>query len=83
MGNFPSTLVDCIRYHHAPEDAPEESSSLVYVVNFADALCHYQDFEIDYYQFDSATLQRFNITSEVQLSKISEKLKAAFKDSQM
>lgn len=81
--NFPSTLVDCIRYHHAPEDAPEESASLVYVVNFADALCHYQDFEIDYYQFDSATLQRFNITSEAQLSKISEKLKAAFKDSQM
>lgn len=81
--NFPSTLVDSIRYHHAPEEAPKESQDLVYVINFADALCHYQEYEIDYYQFDSGVLQRFKITSEAQLSKISEKLKDAFKNSQI
>ncbi len=81
--NFPSTLVDSIRYHHAPEEAPKESQDLVYVINFADALCHYQEYEIDYYQFDSGVLNRFKITSEAQLSKISEKLKDAFKNSQI
>lgn len=81
--NFPGTLVDSIRYHHDPEDAPESTQMLVYVVNLADALCHYQDFEIDYYQFEQATLEKFKITSEAQLSKISEKLKEAFNNSKV
>ena len=81
--NFPSTLVDVIRHHHCPENAPKENKLLVYVVNFADAICHYQDFELDYYQFDSELLKIFNVTSENALVKISERLKEAFKQTQI
>ncbi len=76
--NFPKNLVDVIRYHHSPESAPEEEKTLVSLVNLADSICHYQEYELEYYQIDPEVLARFNITSEAGFVRISEKLQEAF-----
>lgn len=76
--NFPESLVEVIRYHHSPENAREGDRLLVSLVNLADAISHYQEFELEYYQFDPDVLALFNITSENALARISEKLKEAF-----
>lgn len=81
--NFPEALVDVIRYHHCPEDAPAETKNLVYLVNLADSIVHYQDFEMDYYQIDSDVLAFFGITNETALVRISEKLHKAFEQTQV
>ena len=36
--NLPEELIHCIRYHHDPANAPEESTALVYAVHLADML---------------------------------------------
>lgn len=76
--NFPESLVEVIRYHHSPENARERDRLLVSLVNLADAISHYQEFELEYYQFDPDVLALFNIASENALARISEKLKEAF-----
>ena len=77
--NFPKNLVDVIRYHHSPESAPQEEKVLVSLVNLADAMCHYQEYELEYYQIDSEILAVFGINSESGFVKISEKLQNAFR----
>ena len=47
-------------------------------MNLADSISHYQEFELEYYQFDPDVLALFNITSETALARISEKFKEAF-----
>lgn len=76
--NFPESLVEVIRYHHSPENARERDRLLVSLVNLADAISHYQEFELEYYQFDPDVLALFNIASETALARISEKFKEAF-----
>lgn len=76
--NFPESLVEVIRYHHSPENARKGDRLLVSLVNLADAISHYQEFELEYYQFDPDVLALFNIASENALARISEKLKEAF-----
>ena len=68
-----------IRYHHSPESAPQEEKVLVSLVNLADAMCHYQEYELEYYQIDSEILAIFGINSESGFVKISEKLQNAFR----
>lgn len=41
-------------------------------------MIHYQDGDVEFYQIDSEILKMFNIQSENQFQKISEKLKVAF-----
>lgn len=76
--NFPESLVEVIRYHHSPENARERDRLLVSLVNLADSITHYQEFELEYYQFDPDVLALFNIASETALARISEKFKEAF-----
>ena len=76
--NFPESLVEVIRYHHSPENARERDRLLVSLVNLADAISHYQEFELEYSQFDPDVLALFNIASETALARISEKFKEAF-----
>lgn len=76
--NFPESLVEVIRYHHSPENARERDRLLVSLVNLADSISHYQEFELEYYQFDPDVLALFNIASETALARISEKFKEAF-----
>lgn len=76
--NFPKNLVDVIRFHHSPENAPAEEKVLVSLVNLADSICHYQEHELEYYQIDPEVLATFNINSEAGFMRISEKLQDAF-----
>ncbi|MGI5056566.1 HDOD domain-containing protein [Treponema socranskii] len=77
--NFPETISNVIRYHHEPEEAPENIRKLVSLVYLADATVHYQKGDIDFYQMDPAVLSLFKITSEAQLKSIADRLYIAFK----
>jgi len=78
--NFPDIIISVIRHHHEPDMAPPSSKKLSSLVYLADMLAHYQTNEVDYYQFDLDVLKLFEIGSENQLRKISDKLAAAFKE---
>ena len=76
--NFPDVIVSAIRYHHAPDSAPEEVKKLVHVVYLADLMTHYQRQEVAFYQIDVDVLKEFKLTNESQFQKISKQLHDAF-----
>ena len=76
--NFPSVVVETIKHHHKPEVAPTEIKKLASVIYFADMLANYQDQTVEFYQFDENILPLFNIETEEQLQKISNRLLKAF-----
>ena len=78
--NFPDIIISVIRHHHEPDMASPTAKKLTSLVYLADMLAHYEIREVDYYQFDLDVLKMFKIGNEAQLAKISEKLKAAFKE---
>lgn len=81
--NFPEVIVSVIRHHHEPDLAPENVKKLTEIVYLSDMLAHYQEKDIDFYQFDQEVLANFHITTEIQLQKISDSLEKAFdKESQ-
>lgn len=79
--NFPPVIVNVIRHHHEPEEAPEENKKLTSLIYLADLLVHYCDGDIEFDQIDSMVLKQFKITSQEQLDGISSRLKKAFADS--
>lgn len=76
--NFPEVIINVIRYHHAPENAPENVKTLANIVCLSDIMTYYQTGEIAFYQIDSELLSQFKITTEDQLKKVSDKLFASF-----
>lgn len=76
--NFPEVIVSVIRHHHEPDLASENVKKLTEIVYLSDMLAHYQEKDIDFYQFDQEILAKFHITNEIQLQKISESLEKAF-----
>lgn len=76
--NFPSVVVNTIKFHHTPEIASSDVKKLSSIVYFADMLANYQDQVVEFYQFDEDVLSLFHIETEEQLQKISEKLDKAF-----
>ena len=78
--NFPDIIVSVIRHHHEPDMASPATKKLTSLIYLADMISHYETHEVDYYQFDLDVLRTFNIGSETQLQKISEKLSGAFKE---
>ena len=76
--NFPEVIVDVIKYHHAPDLAPEQIKKLTSIVYIADLVSHWQEHEIEYYQFDEDILALFNLNKEEKLQQLSEKLQASF-----
>lgn len=79
--NFPQILVDVIRYHHNPDQAPESCKTLASVIYLADMLTHYEDELVDFEQIDSKIMESLGITSEEQFQAISERLATSFKES--
>ncbi|MBQ5492147.1 MAG: HDOD domain-containing protein [Treponema sp.] len=73
--NFPEVIINVIRYHHEPEDAPKEMQRITKLVYLADLLVHYQDGIVSYDQFETSILEEFGIKSEEQLHTIAERLK--------
>lgn len=78
--NFPSIIIDVLRFHHNPENAPESSKELVSIIYIADMIAHYSEGLIDFTQIDSNILEMFDITTEEQFQGISERLSSAFKN---
>lgn len=76
--NFPDMIVGAIRYHHAPDSAPEEVKKLVHIVYLADLMTHYQKQDVTFYQIDVDVLKEFKLTNESQFQKISKQLLDAF-----
>ncbi len=80
--NFPEIIYESIRYHHSPFMAPPLVFNIACVVYLANMLAHYENDDIEFYQFDNELLEKFNITSKEKLDAISEKLKEAFQKEQ-
>jgi putative nucleotidyltransferase with HDIG domain len=77
--NFPESLVMAIRYHHDPSSAPVENKDLVETVYLANMFCEYENGNIIFDQFDSATLDNFGITSKKQVDSLLERFSLGFK----
>lgn len=76
--NLPSVISSTIRYHHTPDLAPTDVKKLATVVYFSNMICNYKNKEVEYYQFDQAILEGYNITSEEHLNLLIEKFEEHF-----
>ena len=76
--NFPEPLVNSIRYHHEPQNAPAASHDVVATVCFANLLCNYEDKLVSFDQFDKDVLTTFRMQNEEQVQKVLERLSQAF-----
>ncbi len=72
---FPEYLLDAIKYHHSPLNAPAKSRDLVYTIYLANMLCGLEMKKYHYFYFEDEVLQRFNISSESDLQKLHAELK--------
>lgn len=76
--NFPESIINVIRFHHSPENAPEATKILATIIYIADLMVHYHNSDIQYCQIDKNILEKFNITCENQFQQIADKLKTVF-----
>lgn len=76
--NFPDVLVNIIRYHHTPEDAPENIRKLASIIYLSDLIAHYGEGTVDYEQISDDVLKMFDISSEEQFEGIAERLLTSF-----
>jgi uncharacterized domain HDIG len=81
--SFPPALINAIRYHHAPDCAPEEFRTLASTVCMADLMIHYLAGSVEYYQVDRKLLDIFNITSEAQFQKVCNSFQRGFETEQL
>lgn len=79
--NFPESIINVIRFHHSPGNAPEAAKTLTTIIYIADLMVHYHNSDIQYSQIDKNILKQFNITCESQFQQIAEKLKNVFENS--
>ena len=79
--NFPESIINVIRFHHSPGNAPEAAKTLTTIIYIADLMVHYHNSDIQYSQIDKNILKKFNITCENQFQQIADKLKNVFDSS--
>ena len=79
--NFPESIINVIRFHHSPGNAPEATKTLTTIIYIADLMVHYHNSDIQYSQIDKNILKKFNITCENQFQQIADKLKNVFDSS--
>lgn len=72
--NFPTVIGQSIRYHHTPESAPEEYRTLCEIVYLANMLANYSEEEVEFHQFNSKLLKKYNLETPEALDKITKKL---------
>ncbi len=77
--NFPQVLIDVIRYHHCPDEAPENHRKISEIIYVADMIAHYNDSLVDYDQIDTNILKSVGIISEEQFQGIAERLAISFR----
>jgi HD-like signal output (HDOD) protein len=76
--NFPESLVNSIKYHHEPQDAPNAHKDVVNTVYLANAFCNLEEKTVTFDQIDKTILSEFHIQTEDQVNKIIERLSKAF-----
>ena len=81
--NFPDQLVNAIRYHHEPTQAPVANRDIVYCVYLANAICDIERERIGFDQVQAPVLRDFGIGTEAQLMKIQEKLAKLMEDQRL
>jgi putative nucleotidyltransferase with HDIG domain len=78
--NFPEQLVDAIRFHHEPTQAPQSSRDIVNCVYLANAICDVEREKIGWDQLENAVLRDFGIETREQFDTIQGRLAKAFED---
>jgi putative nucleotidyltransferase with HDIG domain len=78
--NFPEQLVDAIRFHHEPTQAPAGARDIVYCVYLATAICDVEREKIGWEQLENAVLRDFGIETHDQFDTIQGRLAKAFED---
>ena len=76
--NFPSPLIESIRFHHEPVICSPGNKEVVFTVYLANALVHIADGELDYDHLNNEVLQDYGIRDEQQVRLIVERLQSAF-----
>jgi putative nucleotidyltransferase with HDIG domain len=76
--NFPDRLVAAIRYHHDPEDAPEDGKDLVDTVYLANIFCEYENNNISFDQIDTGPLENFGLKNKKQVDTLLDRLSKGF-----
>ncbi|MCA1753859.1 MAG: HDOD domain-containing protein [Spirochaeta sp.] len=76
--NFPDALVNAIKYHHHPTDAPEEFQEVALAVYMANTLCHYKENRLSFDQVFDEALREFRMQNEEDLLKVETRLAEAF-----
>jgi len=76
--NFPERLVAAIRYHHDPLSADPEDQELVFTVYMANMLCHYEQGDVTYDQFETAVLDSYGISSQKQIDSLVQRFSSEF-----
>ena len=78
--NFPSVISETIRYHHCPENAPEQFKNITSLVYLANMLANYEEGLVDFYQIEPEVLARFKIKTEEQFIALAEKIEKIYDD---
>ncbi len=76
--NFPSYLVDSIKYHHTPFQAPIEIKDNVFVTYLADCMCGIEEKKLQYDFIEETVCQRFGISSENDFQQLHETVKLQY-----
>ncbi|MGP1587450.1 MAG: HDOD domain-containing protein [Treponemataceae bacterium] len=78
--NFPTVIVEAIRYHHRPDFAPPEFKDLTEIIYIADMLNYLHTGEVELYQVDEDILKKYQLDSVEKIEAIFEKLETAFSE---
>ena len=76
--NFPEPIVVSIKYHHSPEEAPEEYKKLAAVIALADLICGYLDGKYTFQNVPHVCKETFSLNNEMQFRSLAEKLNMSF-----
>jgi putative nucleotidyltransferase with HDIG domain len=76
--NFPRMLIECIRFHHDPNNCDPAYKNIVYCVYLGNIIWSYVNEELSYDQIDQYALDYFNIADEDSFVYIVNELKNSF-----
>jgi putative nucleotidyltransferase with HDIG domain len=76
--NFPSPLIESIRFHHEPIISSPENKDVVYTVYLANALVHIAEGELDIDHLNREVLDDYGIKDDEQVRMIVDRLEKAF-----
>ena len=77
--NFPEGLVNAIRYHHDPSDAPAAFRDLAETVYLSNMFCEYESGNAAFDQFEPEPLNKLGIISKKHLDALLERFAQGFK----